>query len=205
MAINRQIEKASLLRAVNTVLSNIGQAPINTLDTKNPVGEMAENTVEEISRTVQAEGWIFNSERDYPFVLDSNKHITIPPNVISLDLRPEECDILVQREGRLYNKVDHTYEFDHDLKLDVIWLFDFEDLPEPFKTYVTIRAANVFAGRAVGTQEAVRFGQQEELQARAALMEYGTQQGDYTIFEERNGSSVYNGYAYRPVNALRRR
>ena len=65
------------------------------------------------------------------------------------------------------------------------WLFDFEELPEAFKNYITIRAANVFAGRSVGSQEAVTFGQQEETVARATLIEYDTQQGDYTIFRDR--------------------
>ena len=72
------------------------------------------------------------------------------------------------------------------------WLFDFEELPEAFKNYITIRAANVFAGRSVGSQEAVTFGQREETVARATLLEYDTQQGNYTIFSDRNGGDVIN-------------
>ena len=40
-------------------------------------------------------------------------------------------------------------------------------MPEAFREYATIRAANVFAGRSVGSQEAVAFGQREEVLARA--------------------------------------
>ena len=68
------------------------------------------------------------------------------------------------------------------LTVDVTWVFDFEDIPEAIKNYITIRAANVFAGRAVGSAEAVKFGQQEEVLARAGALEYETQQGDYNIF-----------------------
>ncbi len=205
MAINRQIEKASVLAAVNTIISNIGQAPVNDLDTVNPMVQMAEQTLNEVNRTVQAEGWVFNTERDYPFILDSNGELPVPFDVIAWDLPPGDRCSLVQRDGRLYNKTDHTFKFEHDLELDVVRFFNFDDLPEAFKNYITVRAANLFAGRSVGSPEAVRFGQQEELQARAAMMEYETQQGDYTFFEERDGSSVYNAYAYRPINTVRRR
>ena len=87
------------------------------------------------------------------------------------------------RGGKLYDRVAHSYTFSGQQELDVTWLFDFEELPEAFKNYITIRAANVFAGRSVGSQEAVTFGQREETVARATLLEYDTQQGDYTIFQ----------------------
>ena len=80
------------------------------------------------------------------------------------------------------------------------WLFEFEELPEAFKNYITIRAANVFAGRFVGSAEAVRFGQREETVARATLLEYDTQQGNYTIFADQNGGDWYQQRASRPIN-----
>ena len=81
-------------------------------------------------------------------------------------------------------------------------MFDYEDLPEPFKNYTTIRAANVFAGRSVGSAEAVRFGEREELLARSTALEYDTQQGDYTIFADRDHNMTYN--SYRPLDTLQR-
>ena len=92
----------------------------------------------------------------------------------------------------------HTYTFKGVQQLDVTWLFDFDELPEAYKNYITIRAANVFAGRSVGSQEAVTFGQREETVARATLMEYDTQQGDYTIFADANRGDHYQQIAARP-------
>ena len=48
------------------------------------------------------------------------------------------------------------------MKLDVIWLVEFDDMPDAFKNYVSMRAANLFAGRSVGSAEAVKFGEREE-------------------------------------------
>ena len=194
--------KTTKLDAVNIILSNIGQSPVTTLDEGNPLVETAELVLDEITRTVQAEGWVFNTEYCYPLIPDINKEILIPENMLSMDFSPYSDKNVVQRQGKLYNRTDHTYLFEDPVELDIVWLEEFEDLPEAFVSYITIRAANVFAGRAVGSTEAVRFGQAEELQARSAAMEYDTQQGDYSMFSDENNLTRYR--SFRPVQALYR-
>lgn len=196
--------KATRLDSVNTIISNIGQAPVVNLETGNPIVEMAEQILDEITRAVQSEGWEVNTERNYPFVPDSDGCIVIPNNVLSIDPPIGRREQGVIRGNKLYDRVKHTYTFTGKQELDVIWLFDFEDLPEPFKNYITIRAANVFAGRSVGSQEAVRFGQQEEIIARSTLLEYDTQQGDYSVFQTRDGSNAYGRFSSRPIDTLYR-
>lgn len=197
-------QKATRLQAVNTIISNIGQAPVTSLETGNPLFEMAEQVLDEITLAVLNEGWEFNTERRFPFTPDSNGHIVIPDNVLRIDAIPGNGQQLVNRNGKLYDRVTHSFVFSGQQQLDVVWLFDFEDLPEAFKNYITIRAANVFAGRSVGSQEAVTFGQREEVVARATLMEYDTQQGTYTIFTDINGGNTYNRGASRPINTVYR-
>ena len=133
--------KQTALDAVNIILSNIGQAPVVNLESGNPMVETAEVVLNEISRTVQSEGWVFNTDYEYPFTPDpATNEITIPSNVVSLD-KPAISDCFVQlRNGKLYNRSDRTYEWDGVQDLDVVWLFDFEDLPEPFKNYITFKA-----------------------------------------------------------------
>jgi hypothetical protein len=194
--------KATKLAAVNIIISNIGQAPVTTLQSGNPLVEMAEQILDEITRSVQAEGWVFNTERNFPFTPDSNKEIYIPDNVLSLDTNPYSQIKATIRSGKLYDRVSHSYSFDGIQKLDVVWLLDFDDIPEAFKNYITIRAANVFAGRSVGSVEAVRFGEREEIMARAGALEYDTQQGDYNVFSD--SEEVVPFLNYRPVNPLYR-
>ena len=107
----------------------------------------------------------------------------------------------VIRGGFLYNKRGHTYKFNGQQLLDVVWLVEFDDMPDALKQYVSMRAANLFAGRSVGSAEAVKFGEREEATARAAMMEYETSQGDYNIL----GTNDNQHYpTYRPINALSR-
>ena len=196
--------KASRLAAVNTIISNIGQSPVTGLETGNPLVEMAEQILDEITRSVLAEGWEHNTERGYPFIPDPTGQVVIPDNVLAIDDCAGSGTQTVIRGGKLYDRVSHSYLFSGKQELDVTWLFDFEELPEAFKNYITIRAANVFAGRSVGSQEAVTFGQREETVARATLLEYDTQQGDYTIFQDRNGGDRYQQMASRPFQIVYR-
>ena len=196
--------KASRLAAVNTIISNVGQAPVTGLETGNPLVEMAEQILDEITRATLAEGWEHNTERGYPFTPDATGCIYVPENVISIDDVPGSGKQTVIRDGKLYDRISHSYTFEGKQALDVTWLFDFEELPEAFKNYITIRAANVFAGRSVGSQEAVTFGQREETVARATLLEYDTQQGNYTIFTDRNGGDRYQQIAARPFQIVYR-
>tara|TARA_R100000900_G_scaffold117120_2_gene92099 strand:+ start:13528 stop:14124 length:597 start_codon:yes stop_codon:yes gene_type:complete len=192
--------KTTTLSAVNRILSNVGQAPTTALTTGNPLVEMAEVVLAEVNIAVQSEGWIFNTEYGYPFTPDSSNNIIIPDNVLALDSNGLTNVFLVIRNGKLYDKAAHTYTFTEKQSLDVTWLFDFEELPEAAKEYITIRAGNVFAGRSVGSSEAVAFGQREEVMSRATLMEYDTQQGDYNVFNTEDGYTTYN--SYRPINTL---
>ena len=50
------------LEAVNTILSTIGEAPINSLTGALPVdATVAKNVLSEIAREVQSAGWHFNT------------------------------------------------------------------------------------------------------------------------------------------------
>ena len=200
--------KLTKLAAVNIILSNIGQAPLTSLTTSNPLSSLAEGMINEVSHSLQSEGWVFNTEQDYPFTPDINKFIEIPSNVLSLD-SPEWSSIepIIRKQAgtsnsKLYDKRDHTYEFETIQYLKVIWYFDFEDLPEVFKQYITIRAANLFANRAVGSNEVVKYSEKEEEIARAAMLEYETQQGDYNIFNDSAGGREFQ--TYLPYNAIKR-
>ena len=190
------------LRALNIVLSNIGMAAVTEIDNDNPMVVMASNTIEEVSSSVQSEGWVFNTEKDYPFTPDqTTNNIAIPSNVLELDTDYySDLDVVI-RGGKLYDKRAHTFTFTDQLDLDVTWLIDFDDVPPAFQQYITMRSANLFAGRAVGSAESVKFGEREEAQARAAMMNSETEQGDYNVFAQR---TARNYSTYHPTNVTLR-
>ena len=60
-----------------------------------------------------------------------------------------ELDV-IRRSGKLYDKAHHTYTFEQDIECDIVWLFDWVDLPKPIADFITARAAAITSGRIVG-------------------------------------------------------
>ena len=68
-------ENLTELNAVNSVLAAIGQSPVTTLDYENPETSFVYNLIQECSRDVQDEGWVFNREDCYPLPVNENDEI----------------------------------------------------------------------------------------------------------------------------------
>ena len=194
------------LDAVNQILSSVGQAPVTTLDQENPEVAIVLSTLREVSKQVQAEGWIFNTERNYEFTPDSvTKEIQIPSNVMQLDANLQKHYSAydpVRRNGKLYDRISHSFQWSEVVYADVVWYLDFTDLPPAIQAYVTARAATMCATKMVGDKELYTLlGAQEKL-TRATALEYECNQGDYNMFGFRDGENYYN--SYQPFHALMR-
>jgi len=192
------------LDAVNQILSSVGQAPVTTLDLQNPEVAIVLTTLREVNKQVQAEGWHFNYEQNYTFTPDSNtKEIAFPTNVLRLDTNKEKHQDKynpVRRDGKFYDKRNHTYEWEDAIKADVTWLFEFDDVPPAIQLYIIARAARLAANKMVGDANLSQLLQEQELQTRAAAIEYECNQADYSIFGWRDGENYYNNY--QPYHAL---
>ena len=198
------------LPAVNEILASVGQAPVTTLDQTNPDVAIAYDTLMQVSREVQAEGWTFNTEHEYETTTDSNKEYVIPNNMLQVDLNNYDNTYstknVVRRNGKLYDKWNHTYEITDDaseeIKLDIVWLFDWVDLPVPIQDYIVSRAAAIVSSRIVGDSQQYQILSLKEQQTRASAMEYECNQGDYTFFGHPANKNYYK--SYQPYHALSR-
>ena len=193
------------LPAVNQILQSCGQAPVTTLDQTNPDVAIAYQTLLEVSREVQAEGWSFNTEFHYEMTPDTNKQILIPNNMLQVDLSHNAANLdkdVIRRSGKLYDKANHTYTFTEKVECDITWLFDWVDLPVPIQDFITARAATIVSSRIVGDGNQYQILQQKEAFARAMAIEYECNQGDYTYFGHSGKTNTYR--SYKPYNALYR-
>ena len=195
------------LAAVNQILGAVGQAPVTTLDDTNPDIAIVYSTLQDTSREVQGEGWSFNKEFEYPLQPDNNNEILLPNNVLSLELsdRPENKgrDSVI-RQGKLYDKVAHSYswtEFD-TVFCDVVWQFDFVDIPQAIRDYITARAASQVCIKTVGDGDLYNMLVQRESMARSSALEYDCNDGNYSIFGFPTGDNFYT--SYQPYRALYR-
>jgi len=190
------------LSAVNSILGSIGQSPITTLNFENPEISFIYNILSEVSKDVLNEGWHFNTEEHVKVSPDASGFITIPNDYLRYDLNDGQADRhmdVVKRNGKLYDLVNHTDVFDHDLELDIVYLYAFTDIPSVFQRYIIARASTRAATQLVSNSELVKLLQGQEGLARASLMEYECNQGDHSFMGWPKNSSYR---AYQPYRSL---
>ena len=207
---NTSVQSETELSSVNSILMAIGQAPINRIYQKtdgeliyiNPEVAFVHSLLMEVNTDVQNEGWVFNREDHYHLTPAADGHIYVPENILRMDVYENEVyrtTDLVKRSGKLYDKLNHTFDFtpDRPIYFNIVWEWEYEDLPSVFKRYVTLRASSRAATQLVTNPQLVQLLGVQEAQARAACTEYECNQGDHTFFGTPDGTS------YRPYQPYR--
>ncbi len=173
----------------------------NTL--ANPEVAFVLQLLKEINIEVQSEGWVYNTESHVDFSPVNNK-IPIPSNVLRLDIHNDfhvRTTNVVKRGAFLYDKIKHSDQFTEKVSCDVVYLWPFEDLPQPFKRYIVQKASVRAATQLVSNPTLVQLLQQQEAYTRAICMEYESNQGDHNYMGMGDGTSYQT---YLPYLGLRR-
>ena len=198
------------LSAVNTILGSIGQSPISTLDFDNPEIAFIYNLLKESNQDVQTEGWVFNRENHIKQYTGSDNKIIIDSTYVRIDMEDswDKTRDFVRRKDtdglwKLYDKVNHTFEFPDDdyFHVNVVRLLEFEDIPTVFQRYIIYKAAGRAAVQLVANPQLQQMMSTFEGQARAACMEYECNQGDHSFFGWPDDSAYQS---YKPYQMLRR-
>ena len=133
--------------------------------------------------------------------------IAISDDIVKIDL-PDNWSRrhynFVRRGGFLYDKIKHTDVFTDmadSIELDVVRLYNFEDLPPVFKRFITYRASRSAATQLVANPQLVQLLGTQEGIARAALMEYECNQGNHSMFGFEDDTAYTT---YQPWRNLRR-
>ena len=201
------IDNETELSAVNAILGAIGQSPVTSINKTNPEIGFIYNLLRDANVDLQAEGLHFNTEKHVTYTPDSNGKIAIGNDILKMDTTDGWVDRthdVVKRNGYLYDKQGHSADFSgHSggIKLDIVKLISYEDLPEVFKRYIIYKASVRAATQLVGNPQLAQLLAQQESISRAAVMEYECNQCNHTMFclpED----SVYN--AYQPWRTLGR-
>ena len=149
------------------------------------------------------EGWHFNTEEHIEVSPDANGYLNIPTSYLRYDLNDAEDKSmdLVRRNGRLYDKVNHTDIFTDNVYLDVVYLYTFTDIPSVFQRYIIAKASTRAATQLIANPNLVQLLQTQEALTRASVIEYECNQGDHSMMGFPH-ESTYN--SYKPYKALNR-
>lgn len=139
------------LSAVNDVLRRIGKPVVAALDTAGgSLSSYAERAIDDASKTVQQEGWTWNTKADVEIAVDSNGKYNVSDleadgsEILSVDAdRAQGETINVVRKGNfLYDLDNNTFTpADGTMKVTYVYQRPVAELPDSFAKWVVALAA----------------------------------------------------------------
>ena len=199
------VSKTTKLDAINSMLIGIGEAPVNTLNSGLQEAEVAAILLDNVSREVQSACWSFNTDLRYTLTPNTAKEIVLPSNTLVVDTTKLKRDYntdIIERKSILYDRTKNSYEFDGDVEVDITYLFDFEELPEVARRYITLRAGRKFQENILGSSEMTQLQFKDEQAALINLRDFESQSADYNIFDNYDTYAAVDRGLSSPVNTL---
>lgn len=166
------ITKLSELKAVNLILRNMAETPVNTLTGNLPLeASLARETLNEASLNLQKQGWFFNTEF-HRLVPDHNNEIQLPRNTLSITpIGRSLGEKFTDRSGKLFDIAPfrNSSKFLGPVELKIVFGLPFDDLPASAQSYLALSAARTMASREIGDEVALNEDTSDETRAWAEL------------------------------------
>lgn len=176
------------LEAINAMLATIGESPVPAIDSSVPDQAMAEAALDSALREVCSKRWRFNTEYGYtllPAGVQSSLNVyEAPTDLAGFDLTrtpaQDGMDVIVRPSrtwgggGTLifYDRLNAAEGFTlNELKIDPVWLIDFELCPQSVRSYATTMAARRFQGQTKASEILHQITAEDEKAALAVLEE----------------------------------
>lgn len=186
------LQPYTLLDAVNIIMRAIGAGAVQTLDyiTKSTDAEDALKSLHDWSMQVQQDGWQWNTDED--LVIDPAPaddmlipgRIQLPSDTLKVDTVGISAPLdLVQRGLYLWDKKNHTFNIGKSVHLDLVHAIDFEDLPQAVRNYITIKAAQQFAGPKLNSGATNQFTKEAMQEAYIKLLNAEDESDDRTMYD----------------------
>lgn len=176
------------LDAVNLMLASIGQSPVNTLSGTLPKDvNKAVRALDSALREVLTQGWSFNSDTEYEMTPDGTSRIAVPANALQID--PTYGEDMVPRYDStapagmyLYNRNKRSFnENTTDVKVNIVWAYEFEQIPQHARQYVATKAARKFQSGILASAVLHQFTRDDESEAYATFRRVEKRQKKYNI------------------------
>ena len=168
--------------AVNVMLSSLGYAPVNDIDTDTDIDVAnAIRMLDRFSRDIQRQGWDFNKVT-MTLTPDLATHRILFDNML-ISWKARNGKTYVKRGDYLFDASRGTFEIYSAIVIDAIVAVDFEVLPDCFKNYVTARAAEFFQTRYMGDTNVSQDLQLEAAEAWRDIVAYDMSMGEYNMLQ----------------------
>lgn len=117
------------LKAVNYLLNLIGSPPVGDLETLHPDAQACIDRLEEADLTTQKAGWWFNTEYKWTFIPDATTSELVLP-AMTLEANVTSRRGVIKRGSKLYDAINHTYQFQEPATANLVIQLDWDLLDE---------------------------------------------------------------------------
>lgn len=187
------------LEAVNLMLFAISESPIASLDTPTHSDAASAITILRFwNMTVQEEGWRFNVRENVLLTRDGSNNIIPPVNTLNIDtFGYSKAESISHINGKLMDLSNNTFVWTKDLYVKYTLLYDFSQIPQSARNYITQLAGLQFIVGKSSDDTAATFTKQTVLASRAALRRSESLTRDPNIFTDSNFAQKFQ-YGRRP-------
>lgn len=141
----------SELDIIRHMLVCIGETAESSLLDTHPSVVQARAVLESANFDMQTKvgGWWFNSDKNLRLVPNEDNHIVLPNQVLEFSTidtdwgyegRPDHSRF-VARDGKVYDKVNHTFEITRTLRANITSLLPVDEVPAVYAVALKHRAA----------------------------------------------------------------
>lgn len=173
-------------KAVNQVLRFMNIPPVSSLSSSD-TAYTADKLLSELEKIVQAEGWHFNTEKEFTLTRDGNNEIllsqiALPVLAVDADKYQDYKHNIVVRNNKLWDVNKSVSTFSSDVKVELVLQQPWDNIPIPVQRYIIARTAKELSAT-MGRADAVQALAVEENRAKVEAIQFDEEQGDYSIFD----------------------
>lgn len=156
----------TLLEAVNTCLSALGESRVTSTEVRHPTVDLILSTLAMKQRQLLERGWWFNISHVTMYPSNTNE-MEYPVNALAII--GDNGETFVPRGGMLFDMDNNTQYFTEPKGMTVSYNLDFEDLPECAANVVMTRTAQEVYSGDLGPDSAVQRLNVLEIQSFAEM------------------------------------
>jgi len=170
------LSHSTKLDAVNSLLTAVGEYPITNITDDIAEAQIAVQVLDEVSREVQSRGWSWNTRYKTKLTPNSSNEISIATNVTRADATDEYGNIertkrYTIKDSKLYDMIEFTSTFEDPVYANLVYLWEFDDLPEEARRFITLDAQQRYMNRVVGADADMAQVQAQATRAFIALQQ----------------------------------
>ena len=172
------------LEAINEMLQGISESPVETIEDGNSDVQSAQTLLRSKSRQFQSIGWNFNTER-MTLTPNGSDQIVLGSTYLKVSIAPEhKYRQLVERNRKLYDKLNNTYTIEDDVEADVVIGLTWDELPVPARSYILALAGYEFCVPELGADPNISFTKERVQRTYSEFLQHEVESGSANMLED---------------------